>query len=679
MTITDMFRDAPLQERTTNYKHLAQNIADDYGYPHSPLSERISHGIQKDAIQNGWDACETKTKTYIQQNWAFEFELSEIQGRPILMLTDYGTCGLTGNLTSEDLRALGTAAEDLPENERWARWESLGFSKAEGLGARGQGKMIFMLGSKDYTIFYDSLRSDGSYRFGGSTATETGCPVFHYDDFKAKEMIKDRLGIMPLSHQGTRIMIMNPVDELVNDIEDGSLLKFIEETWWPNILKYGAQMTVKSKGKVSKAKVLDKYPILKEHEETNTFKTWIKEANEFRRSGLRIKRLCVACDKDTEVDELVEGICCFRDGMKVDVIRFPIKSFRKKVYGYVEFEPELEAQLRQIEKPTHYAFKGTLWSKIKNLVEQELEAFANNRLGLGMDAQAITNIKRNTAESKALSILRAVTRNWPLTRATSGGGGGGDGGNHSDKDIGVRLSNLSFPNPGNIPRVDYGQKLQGFKIVVYNKSSSRLDITMNAFVLSGDKRLLDIRRESSLIGPKSTQEFPDNIIDVTKDVFKSSGEYRIRLNLIDNQKNIRLDEITRRIWVETDPELAGPFKIQRVSFLELPEELNVNKSKEWILHHEGDHKYTLYYNLDHPAYRFNDETEAKLIVYLSEIFVMGALELLVRLESTKVENGATEKQLPIELDLLKSSNPLESYRECVLALSKVRESIYESM
>ena len=122
MTIVDIFKDAPFQERTTNYKQLAQNIADDYGYSHSPLSECISHGIQKDAIQNGWDACETKTKNYIQQNWAFEFELNEIQGSQILMLTDYGTCGLTGNLTSDDLKKLGKAAEELPENERWARW-----------------------------------------------------------------------------------------------------------------------------------------------------------------------------------------------------------------------------------------------------------------------------------------------------------------------------------------------------------------------------------------------------------------------------------------------------------------------------------------------------------------------------------------------------------------------------
>jgi len=444
-------------------------------------------------------------------------------------------------------------------------------------------------------------------------------------------------------------------------------------------MKYGAQIIIKYKGKSNKAKIPEKFPITKEDKETTTFKTWIKEVDDFKKSGLKVKRLGVACNKDSEVDELTEGVSCFRDGMKVDVIRFPIKSFRKKVYGYIEFEPELESQLREIEKPTHYAFKGTAWNKIKNLVEQELEAFANKKLGLGIDTQAATNIKRNNAESKALSILRAVTRNWPLTKMSKGGGGGGNGGNHSDKDMGVRLSNLVFPNPGNIPRVDYGQKLQGFKIVVYNKTNNKLDVTMNAFVLSGDTKILEIRNESFILKPKSTEVFPENVIEVSKSVFKSAGIYRIRLHLIDNEKNIRLDEITRRIWVETDPELAGPFDVQRISFLELPVELNINKSKEWILSPEGDDKYTFYYNQDHPAYLFNDETETKLVGYLAEIFLTGALELLIRQESIKGEPGQVKKELPIELDLLKSSSPLESYGECTLALSKLRENIYGKM
>lgn len=675
MAIIGFFKDAPAQERTVNYKKLVQNIAAEYGYPSNILSERISHGIQKDAIQNGWDAREKKTRNYIQQNWAFEFELTESHGITMFMMTDYGTCGLTGNLTSADLKKIATAAEELPKSERWARWESLGYTKSEGLGARGQGKMIFMLGSKDYTIFYDSLRSNGSYRFGASYATETGCPVAHLNNDEAKKMIKDKLGILPLSHQGTRIIIVNPVEELIEDIENGNLIRFIEETWWPNILKFGARITVKNKGAIVSAQVPKQFPITNKHKETSTFKTWIKDVDDFKKTGIKIKRLCVACDKESGVDELTEGISCFRDGMKVDLVRFPIKSYRDKVYGYVEFETDLEDQLRQNEKSSHYAFKGTTWNKIKNLIEQELETFANKKLGLGVDTQEAKNVKRNNAESKALSILRAVTKNWSLSKSNIGGGGGG-GGDGSDKDIGVRLSDLLFPNPGNIPRLDYGQKLNDFKIVVYNKTDNKFNAAMNAFILSGDTRILEIRSESFIIKPKSTTVFSENTFEVNKSIFKTAGVYRIRLHLINKDKNIRVDEITRRIWIETDPELSGPFDVRGRNFSEFSEELNINQSKEWILSPEGDNKFTLYYNRDHPAYLYNEGTEVELVGYLAEIFSMGALELLIRQASIKSESDKTMKDLPIRLETLRSSSPLENYDECILALSKLREKIY---
>lgn len=361
--------------------------------------------------------------------------------------------------------------------------------------------------------------------------------------------------------------------------------------------------------------------------------------------------------------------------MKVDVARFPTKSFRDKVYGYIEFEQALEEELREIEKPTHYAFKGALWAKIKNLIDQELEAFGNKKLGLGIDTQALINIKRSNAESKALSILRAVTKNWPLSRMSKGGGGGGNGGTPPDKDVGVRLSELIFPNPGNVPRIDYGQKLEGFKIVVFNRTEKELNLTLNAFILLGDTTILTVRKEAFISQTKSTKVFSENSIEVSKNVFKNAGVYRLRLNLIDNVNNIRLDEITRRIWVETDPELTGPFDVKRYNFAELPEELNINKSKEWVLYAEGDDKYTLYYNIDHPAYLYSHETEGKLTAYLAEVFLWGALELFIR-QSLIKEALESQKKVPLNLELIKSSNPLEVFGEYTLALSRLREQLF---
>lgn len=677
MKIQDIFEGAAFHERTTNYKQLAKNIAEEYGYTHSPLSNRLAHGVQKDAIQNGWDAKQQSTHTFIQDNWRFEFELADIKAGKALLMTDFGTTGLTGNLTSEQLRSMGIAADELPKDEKWARWESLGWTKGEGLGARGQGKMIFMLTSKDYTIFYDSLRSDGSYRLGGSIATETGCPVFHCDDEEGKRIIQSNLGLQPLSHQGTRVIIVDPVDEIVEDIYSGDFMKFIEETWWPNIHKYRVKISLKYGGNETNAKVPTILPISKDTPENKSFKTWVRGSDDFKKghAGFKIKRLCAACDMEQEVDELYQGIACFRDGMKVDIVRFPDKALRNKVFGYIEFEQELEDELREIEKPTHYAFKvRPLWAKLKNLIEQEVEAFGNKKLGLGLDTQALENIKRNKAESKALSILRAVTKDWPISRWSKGGGGSSNVPvpPSDEKDVGVRLSNLSFPNPGNVPRLDYGQKLEGFDIVVFSKEETARDVTLNAFVLSGDTRILDIRKESFQLGPKSHQVFSDHRIDIDNDVFASPGEYKIRVNLIDNTTNDRIDQITRRIWVETEPKLTGPFDVKRHKFADL----RIDTRREWILHAEGDDRYTLFYNIDHPAYFHNHETDAKLTACLAEIFCWGALELFVRQGLARKDDLKETKELPLNLDIIAGGEPLNTFHEYTLALSKLREEVY---
>lgn len=72
----------------------------------------VAHGVQKDAIQNGWDA--RLNKPY-GRDWSFIFELVKGKsGRSFLTMTDKGTTGLTGRvLKPEELQ------EDLPPEERW--------------------------------------------------------------------------------------------------------------------------------------------------------------------------------------------------------------------------------------------------------------------------------------------------------------------------------------------------------------------------------------------------------------------------------------------------------------------------------------------------------------------------------------------------------------------------------
>lgn len=560
-------KDVVPRERAVDYIEMTKNILESY-----PLS--LAHGIQKDAIQNGWDACVKQTPSHIKKNWKFEFELLERPDWPrMLLMSDFGTCGLTGMMTSADI----TEEEVPPEEERWARWESLAFGKAgeEYLGARGQGKMIFLAASGDHVIAYDSLREDGSYRMGCTQATHKGCPVIHFDEDEGKKGIESRLGLEPVDHQGTRVIIINPVDELVQSIKSGEFLGFIEETWWPLIYKLGAIVDVKFNGNVLRAKTPKLFPIIKEMQETKVFKTWVKENTiiKFERAEYNIKRLCFACNLERNAPEIHQGVAVFRKGMKVSFVNFPSKILRNKVYGYVECDSEVDKMLRKLEMPNHYGFRGRgIWRGLEDLIENELEAFGNKKLGLGMDIRERERVRRTSAENKAMSIVRVVTKGWPFARTGTGGGGGGEDedGGPVIKSVGLRISDLNFPNPGNIPRLDYNEILDGFCAKVFNKTSEDVEVIFKASVLSGDRAVLELdNKRFTLKSDTKISTVNKYSFKVTKKLFPTAGEYRLRFTLTNAKTKKGVDKITRRFWVETDPELRGPFGVRNLHFSEL--------------------------------------------------------------------------------------------------------------
>src|SRR3990172_10617400 len=99
----------------------------------------VPHGVQKDALQNAWDARVEKKNA---RGWSATFELMKFDGgNNFFVITDRGTTGLTGRvLKTEELQ------EDLPLEEKWGRFENVAFTKAaseEALGSRGRGKFIF--------------------------------------------------------------------------------------------------------------------------------------------------------------------------------------------------------------------------------------------------------------------------------------------------------------------------------------------------------------------------------------------------------------------------------------------------------------------------------------------------------------------------------------------------------
>ena len=104
-----------------SWEPLIDNILDGY---YQNVKD-LSHAVQKDAIQNSWDA-------KADGNWKMEFTLlKDAAGREMFLMEDHGTVGLTGRILPEELYD-----DDLPEEERWGRFQGLAFRRQKKEGPR---------------------------------------------------------------------------------------------------------------------------------------------------------------------------------------------------------------------------------------------------------------------------------------------------------------------------------------------------------------------------------------------------------------------------------------------------------------------------------------------------------------------------------------------------------------
>jgi len=268
-TSVNFLKDVDLSKVTRthiNWPNQVRAIVDGYrGYMGTP------HGVQKDALQNAWDARRYKKG----RDWSCIFEYIKGDKYSFISITDKSTTGLTGRiLKSEELEM------ELPPEEKWGRFENVAFTKdpsEDALGSRGRGKFIFVGASKQFTILYDSLRNDGTYRFGFRTITKTESPVEAYDEDDGREkLLKFTQGTLkPLGETGTRIIIVDPIDELIDAIKSGKLSRYIGETWWETILKYGANIYIKTDREIHRVNVPEEFKLYEK--DGKNHKIWIKE------------------------------------------------------------------------------------------------------------------------------------------------------------------------------------------------------------------------------------------------------------------------------------------------------------------------------------------------------------------------------------------------------------------
>ena len=678
MTVTTVFKEG--RQRPADYIAICDNIADSYpnGRP---------HGVQKDAIQNAIDAAKGRAPVDVH------FELVENSTGRFLTITDSNTIGLTGPV----LRDFDAYDQELPEDYHWARFEAFAFTKAnpDALGARGQGKFMFLSVSKKYAMFYDTLREDGVYRLGATQAQHVGCPILPAKDaepWEGKRAVRellDHCGLESLKKVGTRVIILEPTDEVLQQLGNGEFARAIAETWFRALEKKRLVATVSAGRGIQTVQIPKPYPLAER--DSPTHRVWIL-GRDFRDDEVRIstgerykvKHFHALYLKEGTVPEDLQGIAIVQNGMKI--VSLPTSAFppqvRGRVTGFIEFDRDAEHELRRRENqdPNHYDLKWRrrLPHAIKEYVNAQLDAFGKAKLGLGADPREVKNRRRSNAEEWAMRQLQRFARDLDLFGAK---------GVHPlqpppsaplGKVIGVSINNFSFPDPEIAPRVNWGLRFSDLGATAFNRTEQSLDVTIVVNVLNGDRVVLGlVQHERLALGAKRQETLGPFEIVIDQKVFGEPGEYRLTASLFDAGTGDRIDSVARRFWIERDPPFRRPFDLVPVDGFPEP-----NQKRQWLTAGSINNSATLLYNTAHPAYRLAEEDEEELGDYLLDIVLNGAVQFV--LNRPDRDDGSADYH-PLNADkILGAPKPLEpeavpaaSYEEVHRYLSDVRWRMLE--
>lgn len=536
----------------TNWRSQIDQIV--RGYEHEP-AKGLVHGIQKDAIQNSWGHKTNKRGT----GWGMKFKLINNNKGNFLIIEDWGTHGLTGpNINMDEI---GNYA-DLPNEFRLARFSTMNFSGGnEGAGLFGRGKTLFSAASKNAHYFYDSLVHPEGYRANYKKLENTGLILGKEaaEGKGAENLIFSETGLEPLKRVGTRLIISNPIEELVEAIKTGEFKKNIEETWWRIILKYDAEILIEYDDNIEKAvvpKIYSKYI------EDNEFNVWNIEHVKVPKY-YTLKRLCFYITEE-ELPEDLQGVYIYRKDMKVGEVPLNIPSrIKKKYFGFIEVDEGWENELANIEDLEHYGFnrRKLAFQNIKNITVDEHEKF--------MESKGLIKKNRNSNEVLIQELyevsdeLDQLLDNMSLNNTS---------GNKVEKEaIKIRWDGVSFPDNSVKNKVLMGDTISNIGFKIKNNSGATKAINYKLYIAqSGNEKIILTEGTSNVMGSHENYIGPVDLeINESLERFK---KYIILLEVnIKGNKKIIKKEIP--FYLDTSPEpIQGSYAHLKITNMDFPDD-----------------------------------------------------------------------------------------------------------
>ena len=548
--------------------------------------------LAQDPVQNSFDARRSGAAGPVTVEYhLLQRNLESGEAIHLLTVTDQNTTGLCGPaLSVEDLEERGYL---LSPEENWAAWEAMGFTKVgeDSLGSRGQGKAAFLYHSRHPSeqlgpgnlplermiILYDSLLEDGTYRFGVRLAQPADLVRYPpYEGAQAREIVSTvfrewqgpaiPLGLEPLTDVGTRIIVPFLSYEAVEAIRDGTLVRWLERCWWRAVQTGSLRINIVSDtGEVAEIGIPDWWsdePWTKIPRLTGVF---VKNNFALQRgSELKIKRVVLLYDPDLRSNDIPDapaqylGVQLLRGTQWIETLgtseRFgdyipPDK--RAGFRGFVEFDRQLEYELREVESPQHDTFdrRRTSVKQIDAHIGDAVKRFAEQQ------GWAPRGGSSQTADKTAEEVLREVVNVF----LSEGGPGVGP---QPPSIVWDCELDADFPHP-ETSRIEWGEELRNIEVSCSHvPADRRRDVAISLCLVSpeGDETEIGSKDRRTDAGATVADFGNVTIVRVSRRqrevACPQPGKYRLRAKCVSEGQVVAC--ATRNLYVRTDPPSVPP-------------------------------------------------------------------------------------------------------------------------
>jgi len=529
----------------------------------SEPAKGLAHGVQKDAIQNGFGARSQVREVEACRTWSMTFELKQIAGRDALVFWDEGTLGLTGDILTPDQIIERFSAGTLGPDQRLGRFLARFVSGGNvGAGSFGRGKLIFHAASTTTNILVDSLRTSDCVYLALDRKVEGGTllqPRIPYMGAAAAQFIQTNTSgvLTPLGAPGTRIAILDVKPEIVEAFQQSfsespsvyaaSLARMIEETWWEIIHCFDAKIFLRHGDRSLRVLLHDPMKTIAEAEDNQEgvrvhLRTNIPVTAGQQQYRIKKVRLVVM---PSNVDDEFRDVWIQRKRMKIGSIARGIDAharIAKRLAGYVILEPTLEDLVEQSEGTTHYGFHlgGSGVRQIRDTVRAELRDF-ERRLGLVSPSEDAESRRRLLDSMKELNELASEL--GLLTQQNIG---------VEQADIEILLREIRLPQANSL-RVEIGDHVGPIKYRLINKAARAWVGVFRLKARQEGREETELFARQVSLQPESDLDVEAPAFEVSGDRFENGRPFRIEAVFIKSDSNEVVARCGRMLYVGTDP------------------------------------------------------------------------------------------------------------------------------